>query len=177
MRDLKKLENELRFAADAGCDYTLLLEAADALAEVREWIEAQKAGTIYIVTAGEYSDYGIIAATKDKATAERIKNKYNRAAQYDRADIEEYDDAISEHEMTIFRVEIKNGEISYSTAATNMTRAAKEEVRTAKKYDDYQNGKPNGTSWIIHVIAKSEGTARKIAKDYVMQKEAEAQGI
>ncbi len=39
MRDLKKLENELRFAADAGCDYTLLIEAAEALRDAREIID------------------------------------------------------------------------------------------------------------------------------------------
>lgn len=176
MRDLKKLENELRFAADAGCDYTLLLEAADALAEARKCIEEQKAGTIYVVTAGEYSDYGIIAATKDKETAERIKNTYNRDAQYERADIEEYDDAISEHEMTIYRVEIKNGEIQFSIPVCR-TRATKERIETEKKFEEYKNGFPNGTRWIIHVAAESEGTAEKIAKDYVMQKDAEAQNL
>ena len=36
MRDPAKIEAELRFAADNGCDYTLLLEAADALALLNE---------------------------------------------------------------------------------------------------------------------------------------------
>lgn len=53
MRDLKKLENELRFAADAGCDYTLLLEAADALAEAKKVIDTLANGnkngkTVYL---------------------------------------------------------------------------------------------------------------------------------
>ena len=53
MRDLKKLENELRFAADAGCDYTLLLEAADALAEAKKVIDTLASGnkngkTVYL---------------------------------------------------------------------------------------------------------------------------------
>lgn len=39
MRDFEKIEADLRFAADNGCDYTLLIEAAKALRDAREIID------------------------------------------------------------------------------------------------------------------------------------------
>lgn len=39
MRDPEEIEMELRFAAENGCDYTLLIEAADALAAENRIIE------------------------------------------------------------------------------------------------------------------------------------------
>ena len=52
MTNLKRIENELRYAAENGCDYKLLLEAADALREARETIEEQNNGekqkTVYV---------------------------------------------------------------------------------------------------------------------------------
>lgn len=39
MRDPAEIEAELRLAADYGCDYTLLIEAADALAAENRLIE------------------------------------------------------------------------------------------------------------------------------------------
>ena len=203
MRDFAEIEAELRFAAYNGCDHTLLIEAADALAaedkliqklssivvrnaqiritvdelkETADQIVAKSTGTIYIITAGEYSDYGIIAATKDKATAERIKNAYNRDSKYEQAEIEEFSDAIEEHEMNEYKVIIKNAEILYSVPMERV-KGVKETVCDAHQFEDYKRGKPDGTSWRIIVIAESEGTARKIAKDYVIQKEAEAQGL
>lgn len=176
MRDLKKLENELRFAANAGCDYTLLLEAADALAEARKRIKELDSDVIYIVTAGEYSDYGIVAATKDKATAERIKSTYNRDSKYEQAEIEEFNDALKEHEMNVYEVFIKNTEILYSVIRERV-KGIKEAVYDVHQFEDYKRGKPDGTSWRVDVIAESECTAKKIAKDYVIQKEAEEQGL
>lgn len=39
MRDFAEIEADLRFAADNGCDYTLLIEAAEALAKENELIQ------------------------------------------------------------------------------------------------------------------------------------------
>ena len=39
MDEFKKLINELRFAADYGCDYTLLLEAAEKMEKLIDLLE------------------------------------------------------------------------------------------------------------------------------------------
>ena len=49
---------------------------------------------IYIVTIGEYSDYGILAAFLDKSKAEAFIKKYNRCRIGDEARIEEFEDGI-----------------------------------------------------------------------------------
>lgn len=57
---------------------------------LEEWI-SQK--TIYVITKGSYSDYGICAVTTDKARAEELKLLYSD--RYDDANIEEYEDGHS----------------------------------------------------------------------------------
>lgn len=131
---------------------------------------------IYIVTAGEYSDYGIIAATKDKETAERIANEYNKESKYEEAQIEEYYDAIYRRPMTEFIIHIKNGEITALWAA-RILETEKECVEYADKSVEYKDGYPNGMLWRVDVVADSEDHAQKIAKDYVMKKESEEQGL
>ncbi len=131
---------------------------------------------IYIVTAGEYSDYGIIAATKDKKTAQRIADKFNQKSKYEEAQIEEYYDAINRRPMTEYRIHIKNGEIT-APKKVCVLEAEKESVEYADKSEEYIDGYPDGMLWIVGVVADSEDHARKIAKDYVMKKEAEDQGL
>ena len=182
MRDFKRIENELRFAADAGCDYTLLLEAADALKEAREQIEQKRDGTIYIITAGEYSDYGIIAATLDKDKAKEIKEEYDKEAgdPYGEAEIEEHTDAIFEKRMNHYNVFIKDGNIVKTTEPIPgvQTRTAKAFVEYINAYKEFKDGYETGESiTVVSVIAENEDQARKIAKDHYMKAEAEAQGI
>ena len=47
--------------------------------------------TIYVVTQGRYSDYHIVAATLDREIAEKIAAKFS--TEWDKCDINEYDDA------------------------------------------------------------------------------------
>lgn len=174
MRDLKKLENELRFAADAGCDYTLLLEAADALAEARKCIEEQKAGTIYVVTAGEYSDYGIVGVTLDYAKAKEECRRYKKIEPS--AAIEEHTDLILYKTLGLYEVIIKNGQI-VNTFQRGERKRPKAEIVSLYRTDDYFRGRPDGNTWIVNVFAENEEKARKIAKDAAMKKEAEAQDL
>lgn len=44
---------------------------------------------VYVITSGEYSDYGICAVTLDKKQAELLKERYS--GKWDEARIEEYD--------------------------------------------------------------------------------------
>ena len=46
--------------------------------------------TVYVVSSGQYSDYGIIAVFLDKQRAEQFVTEYNKTDKYDSADIEEW---------------------------------------------------------------------------------------
>lgn len=46
---------------------------------------------IYVVTKGQYSDYGIITATTDEELAKKIAEKFSD--EYDKAKVEVYEDA------------------------------------------------------------------------------------
>lgn len=48
---------------------------------------------IYIVTYGEYSAYGIVGATTDRAIAEQLARKFNKESWNEECRIEEYPDA------------------------------------------------------------------------------------
>lgn len=181
MRDLKKMENELRFAADAGCDYTLLIEAADALAEARKKIEEENKRPIFVITGGEYSDYGIVAVTRDYKEAGRIREEWMRTHPYDKetAEIERYHDEAVKKIMILFEVGVENGNILYCYAKIDFVKRIKEGIEFVEKRDhEYELGfKRNRNMWIVTVAAENDEHAKKIAKDYVMKKEAEAQDL
>lgn len=179
MRDLKKIENELRFAADAGCDYTLLIEAADALEEAREKIETESKRPIFVITAGEYSDYGIVAVTRDYKTAQKIRKEWIRNHPYEKesTEIELYHDETIKKSMGLFEVYIENGNI-LKCGVKSFIKSIKEGIDFAEERDTYAEGYKTGRKlWIMTVIAENDEHAKKIAKDYVMRKEAEAQGL
>jgi hypothetical protein len=49
---------------------------------------------VYIVTAGELDEYGIVACFSEKTQAERLRDAYNKKdplADYETADIEEWE--------------------------------------------------------------------------------------
>lgn len=50
---------------------------------------------VYVITKGEYSDYGICAVTTDKEKAELLREKFSD--RYEPADIEEYDTDASDN--------------------------------------------------------------------------------
>ena len=50
--------------------------------------------TIYIITAGQYSDYHIIAATVDKERAEKICELHK--GNYTQPEIEKFEDSVEE---------------------------------------------------------------------------------
>lgn len=181
MRDLKELENELRFAADAGCDYTLLIEAADALSEARQKIEAESKRPIFVVTAGEYSDYGIVAVTRDYKEARRIREEARRMYPFDKetVKIERYHDEAIKKIMIKFEVGVENGNILYCYAKIDFVKRIKEGIEFVEKRDhEYESGfKRDRNMWIVTVAADNDEHAKKIAKDYVMKKEAEAQDL
>ena len=134
---------------------------------------------IYIVTRGEYSDYGILAAFLDKAKAEQFVEKYNRGVNYDpdKAEIEEYEEGVPFDFNTLDIYEVR---FYYDIGARDATKVALDDSY------DYQNiprvRTPRGnvySSWayLVTVAAKDEEHAFKIACDTLAKWKAEQEGL
>lgn len=134
---------------------------------------------IYIVTAGEYSDYGILAAFLDKTKAEQFVEKYNRPdGYYDRAEIEEYEEGIpfDFNTQDIYEVRFYEGtdrapdvtktELSDSFMYQNIPRVV---APHASVYSNW--------SHLVTVAAKDEDHAFKIACDALAKWKAEQEGL
>lgn len=76
-------------------DYTIYQQGKDKVLDVPSSVFAsEEAQKLYAVTAGEYSDYHIVAITSDKNKAEQIKETYIKRYRWysDEINIEEYAD-------------------------------------------------------------------------------------
>lgn len=132
---------------------------------------------IYIVTCGEYSDYGILAAFLDKSKAESFVEKYNRPdGCYDKAEIEEYEEGIpfdfNSHDIY---------EVRFYEGTDRVPDVTKTELRFW-----YQNiprvvapGSPYVSGWshLVTVAAKDKEHAFKIACDTLAKWKAEKEGL
>ena len=122
--------------------------------------------THYVLTAGCYSDYHIVAVCSDRAKAEQIMERVNRnAGHYDQCDIEEYEDAEPVAEnlncycMNFEKNTIReDSDIEYG-------------IKGSYFEDRY------GTIWALYVLAENEEAARKIAFDRRAMLMAQKKGI
>jgi hypothetical protein len=124
---------------------------------------------VYVITSGEYSDYGICAVTLDKEQAELLKAKYSD--KWDEACIEEYDTdnykiEVDEDYKLMWVVEFYSNEIRrcYTIARKNFKHGA------VRKHS-FDNG------ITVFVEAKDEDHAKKIAKDIYMKWLAEQNNL
>lgn len=134
---------------------------------------------IYIVTCGEYSDYGVLAAFLDKSKAEAFVQKYNRGhgtEHYDEASIEEYEDGVP------FDFETMN------MYAIRFYYDGSHDIAKKELYDvyDFQRPLPSVTApdskfvrhkYFVTVAAKDEEHAFKIACDALAKWKAEREGL
>ena len=134
---------------------------------------------IYIVTIGEYSDYGILAAFLDKSKAEAFTQKYNRGhgtEHYDEARIEEFEDGIP------FDFETMN------VYAVRFYDDGSHDIVKKELYNiyDFQQTLPRVTisdttffsyKYFVTVAAKDENHAFKIACDALAKWKAEKEGL
>jgi len=124
---------------------------------------------IYVITKGEYSDYGIVAVAIDKDKAEELRIAYSGL---DEAMIEEYetDDYYAE-KGKFYRVNIgMRGAVSvYETGVPDVTERNKvfiiEDFRTHRK------------CYTVQVKAADEKHAKKIGCDLVSKYKAEKAGL
>lgn len=116
---------------------------------------------VYIVTAGDYSDYHICAASLDKEHAEILAEKYTDS--YDEAIIEEY-------ELDEFLEEAKQG-YGWYWSSCKLENGMFGDVRVGQM-DSYGAGAAGKVVKALHrkqlfvdVLAKDDEHARKIAAE------------
>lgn len=129
---------------------------------------------VYVITSGEYSDYGICAVTLDKEQAELLKIRYSD--KYDTAYIEEYDtdnykmeaDDIYKH---MYRTSFNmNHEIDSCNICSYINIKHGEVVDHTIRFK-YGDGRRSYFNYnvIVFVEAEDEDHAKKIAKDIYMK--------
>lgn len=138
---------------------------------------------VYVITSGEYSDYGICAVTLDKEQAELLKVRYSD--KWDEAYIEEYDtddykieaSDINKHKYKVVFNESHEihtcNEINYSYGGKHG------EIDDCRLWFKYADGSRKCYSYIvvIYVDAYDEDHAKKIAKDIYMKWLAEQNNL
>lgn len=134
---------------------------------------------IYIVTCGEYSDYGILAAFLDETKAKMFVEKYNRGygtQHYDEAKIEEYEEGIP------FDIETLN------VYAVRFYKDGSHDIAKKELHNvyDFQTPLPHifapvsmfiRHKYLVEVAAKDEEHAFKIACDALAKWKAEQEGL
>ena len=135
---------------------------------------------IYIVTIGEYSDYGILASFLDKTKAEAFTQTYNRGhgtEHYDEARIEEFEDGVpfDFETMNVYAVRF------YDNGSHSIV---KKELHNIY---DFQTTLPSVIAptkstfirhkYLVTVAAKDEEHAFKIACDTLAKWKAEKEGL
>lgn len=123
----------------------------------------------YAVTAGDYSDYHIVAITDDKEKAEHIKYLYNcDNGCYEEANIEEYCDVMQDGLARYSAHVHSNGKLGVSVNFDTPTEFQRGINRVGK--DDWGD-------YYVDVKAKDRDHAIKIASDLIAQYKAQENGI
>lgn len=126
---------------------------------------------VYVITCGEYSDYGICAVTLDKKQAELLKAEYSD--KYDEAFIEEYDTDNSWLEVSDDYKPIWN--VEFSCRDNRIIRCYK------MSHDNVRHGEIYADNWSyevrVFVEAEDEEHAKKIATDIYMKWLAEQNNL
>lgn len=123
----------------------------------------------YAVTAGDYSDYHIVAITDDKEKAEHIKYLYDRGNSYcETANIEEYrdvmQDGLARYSVCIYSSGSLWVKINFDTLMESQR-----DINMVKKN--------SCGSYFVDVKAKDKDHAIKIASDLIAQYKAQENGI
>ena len=138
---------------------------------------------IYVITAGEYSDYHIVAVTTDKEKAENFVKLHNDSKRfyYDDAYVEEYDTddfdiAIDDCNAKYFKV---IGEWNY---VENGVDIECDEIDSLEYIADRNNQHYHiyageATRWMFYCTAEDEEHAIKKATDWAAQQKAEIKGV
>lgn len=125
---------------------------------------------IYVITKGEYSDYGIVAVALEKEKAEELRKLYSNS--WYEAMIETYDTA---------DYYVENGRFYEVTLGTRSAIRVREIppvcVDNRNKVITTRNFSTKRMEYDVFVKAKDEEHAKKIGADLVAKYKAQQQGI
>ena len=131
---------------------------------------------VYAVTAGEYSDYHILAITDDKEKAKSLVELINNSRGhygYNDADIEEYDTddvdiSLSNKDKKYFRVWSSNRD----DWRINCGEVTLDDYLDYKKCNGFFTISGIPQSWDFYCSAEDEDHAKKIATDWIAKEKA-----
>lgn len=124
--------------------------------------------TFYAVTAGEYSDYHIVAITDNKERAENIKKLYSDDY-YSEPMIEEFFDGEAKDEMFYC--------VEHRTDGSYHARPQDFDMRNFTDVNVVHECIGNWLKYYVDVFAKDENHAIKIAQDLWAEHKAKKEGI
>lgn len=122
---------------------------------------------IYVITAGEYSDYHICGVTTDKEKAEKIRKLFSSSS---------YNSQVETYEDGVFDDYTERGYIPFEvclneSGAVTRIEMAEELVGIYPSFNDYDH------SYHVHCFAKDYGHAEKVAHDMLAKYKAEQAGL
>ena len=127
---------------------------------------------IYVITAGEYSDYHVCAATTDKGKAEKLKTFFSRG--WDDAQIETYQDGafddLTERGYTLYEV------LMNETGVVQRINVNKDSTFGIGCVYDWSKDSAE-FAYRVSCFAKDPNHAEKIAHDKLAQYKAEQAGL
>lgn len=140
---------------------------------------------VYVITAGEYSDYHIVTVTTDKEKADNFVKVHNdsKCFYYDDAYVEEYD-------TDDFDIDVTDRNAKYFKVIANWDYEKDcndiecDEIDSLEYLADKNSLQHytlslmgNVTRWKFYCTAKDEDHAIKKATDWAGQKKAEIKGV
>ena len=139
---------------------------------------------VYLITAGEYSDYSVVAVCSTREKAERFCEIVNRngGVYGDKAEIEEYpvdSIPIEDLDIPVWCVHFK-GKPYYIDVVRKCSRGSALDVNKLNPYriHDFSNRNTmGGCSYAVEVMAETEEEAIKKASDYLAKYRAEKEGL
>ncbi len=146
---------------------------------------------IYVITGGEYSDYGIYGVTTDYGRAIEMQQIVQaHLGSYEDARIETYKDGIFDNERMntivpkeFWKVFLESGKVPFGIKYVSDRKFQMQVIGGPKKgpWELTRNGIPRREikkSYVVHnITADDEEQAIKIAIDAVAKHEAEKEGI
>lgn len=125
---------------------------------------------VYVITTGEYSDYGIEAVVLEKEKAEELKKLYSNDWGVVRIETYDTDDYYVEKGKFY---EVKVGKRS----AIHVRETGVTNIKDRNKVSFGRNWFTNVEEYSVIVKAKDEEHAKKIGADLVAKYKAEKQGV
>lgn len=137
---------------------------------------------VYLITAGEYSDYGVLAVCSTREKAEHFCEVLNRNGGWygDKAEIEEYpvdSIPIEDLDIPVWCVGF-SGDPCCVYAVTKRDRGGALDINKLNPYRVHDfSASVGGSDYTIDVLAETEEEAVKKASDYLAKYRAEKEGL